>query len=151
MLTHPAVSVESTETPRNQSPERNDEVFDSPTLSLSTVGGQHNESFLDCLVLRVRGEIDMLTASKLDEVVRNQGSRAKHTVIDLSEVSFLDTSGLGVLIAASREMPIALVAQPGAALKPITITGADRELLIRSTVAEATAAVTEDEMLVPAA
>ncbi len=54
-------------------------------------------------VLRVAGEIDMATAprfrQKLMEVMDNVSS---NVVLDLCEVSFIDSTGLGVLIGASK-------------------------------------------------
>jgi anti-sigma B factor antagonist len=60
------------------------------------------------LVLIVEGEVDLATAPLLDdELARARATRAETIVIDLLRVSFMDSSGLHVLIkhAGSREGP----------------------------------------------
>lgn len=50
-------------------------------------------------VLSVRGELDMETAGRLDEHLAAQvGGGRHHLVLDLSELGFMDSSGLNVLI-----------------------------------------------------
>lgn len=56
-------------------------------------------------VVAVRGEIDVATSPALrDELYStiDQGSRA--LVVDLSRLSFIDSSGLGVLVASLKHM-----------------------------------------------
>jgi anti-anti-sigma factor len=51
------------------------------------------------LVLVVEGELDIATASVMDEaLVRARGTDAPRIVVDLSAVSFIDSTGLHVLI-----------------------------------------------------
>lgn len=53
----------------------------------------------DSLVLRVEGELDISTAHLLDEaLVRAQDTDAARIVVDLIAVSFIDSTGLHVLI-----------------------------------------------------
>jgi anti-sigma B factor antagonist len=54
----------------------------------------------DCAVVRVTGEIDVLTAQDLRDVLRRQGSA--HMIVDLRGVAFLDSTGLGVLVGAVK-------------------------------------------------
>jgi anti-anti-sigma factor len=58
----------------------------------------------DRRVIQVSGEIDPLTAPELDEAVRAAARDASVVAIDLSEVSFLDSSGLRVIVAAQQEL-----------------------------------------------
>ena len=53
-----------------------------------------------CAVVRVGGEIDTRTAHRLDEAVTQASGLAPDVVIDLSQVTFVDSSGLGALIVA---------------------------------------------------
>ncbi len=59
----------------------------------------------DCTVVAVAGELDILTAPKfsatIDELVRK---RAGDVLVDLSEVRFVDSAGLQVLLSARRRM-----------------------------------------------
>ena len=50
---------------------------------------------------RLKGELDMATAGDLSEVLRTASGRADPMVLDLSEVSFMDSSGLRALLDAA--------------------------------------------------
>jgi anti-sigma B factor antagonist len=51
-------------------------------------------------VLAVQGEVDLQTAPELRrEVARMVSGDAPHVIVDLSGVAFLDSTGLGALIA----------------------------------------------------
>lgn len=79
------------------------------------------------VVVEVRGEVDLSTAPVLDE--RLSGLADVHKlVIDLSGVSFLDSSGLGVLVRTSNKLEdhggsIRLVVNQPQVLKVLEITG----------------------------
>ncbi|MEU7378653.1 MULTISPECIES: STAS domain-containing protein [unclassified Streptomyces] len=54
-------------------------------------------------VLRVAGELDLMTSPVLRQRVHEVVAQGRHDlVLDLSEVFFCDSSGVGVLIAARR-------------------------------------------------
>ncbi|MFD4612920.1 STAS domain-containing protein [Streptomyces sp. NPDC058440] len=54
-------------------------------------------------VLRVAGELDLVTSPVLRQRVHDVVAQGRHDlVLDLSEVFFCDSSGVGVLIAARR-------------------------------------------------
>lgn len=54
-------------------------------------------------VLRVSGELDLVTSPVLRQRVHDEVAEGRHSlVLDLSEVFFCDSSGVGVLIAARR-------------------------------------------------
>jgi len=52
-------------------------------------------------IVTVRGEIDLVTAPLLQEAFEGLGSRV---TVDLREVSFMDSSGLAVLIKQKERM-----------------------------------------------
>jgi len=93
------------------------------------------------VVLRVSGELDMLTAPVLTEHVQEQFNRdatsAPRTVVfDLTRVSFLGSAGLAVLAhaqtaAADRGDAVQIVATARAVLRPLEVTGLDKVLDIR--------------------
>jgi len=57
----------------------------------------------DCAVLQVTGEVDVSTASMLREQIRELAAKgAVHLIADLSQVDFLDSTGLGPSSAASN-------------------------------------------------
>ncbi len=58
----------------------------------------------EAILVTAVGEIDIVGAAGLRTVLRAQLDAARPTVIlDLSEISFLDSSGLGALISAQRQ------------------------------------------------
>jgi anti-sigma B factor antagonist len=52
---------------------------------------------------RVAGELDLLTVPQLREALTSAGARGGDIVLDFSGVSFVDSSGLGLLISTARE------------------------------------------------
>jgi anti-sigma B factor antagonist len=57
----------------------------------------------DSLVLLVQGELDIVSSPVLDEtLVRARGTDAASIVVDLRAVSFIDSTGLHVLIKHAR-------------------------------------------------
>lgn len=54
-------------------------------------------------VLQVSGELDLVTSPVLRQRVHDAVAEGRHSIVlDLSEVFFCDSSGVGVLIAARR-------------------------------------------------
>jgi anti-anti-sigma factor len=55
------------------------------------------------LLLRVHGDLDLGTGGKVREAVREAvANGSRRVVVDLAEVRFCDSSGVGVLIGARR-------------------------------------------------
>ncbi|SDN67125.1 STAS domain-containing protein [Allokutzneria albata] len=84
-------------------------------------------------VVHVRGEIDMLSAAPLRQECagRLDGAEAL-LVLDLSEVTFLGSSGLSVLaetaeLAKARNKRLRLVYQGPVVGNPLSVTGMDTE------------------------
>jgi anti-anti-sigma factor len=55
-------------------------------------------------ILVVRGDVDMATASVLWESVEQVLSNSERVIVDLSDVDFLDSSGLSVFVRAHRRL-----------------------------------------------
>lgn len=97
-------------------------------------------------VLDVNGEVDLYTSPQLrDAIDREVGEGTSRVLVDLTGVTFMDSSGLGVLVGSlkrSRERggELALVCTEGSVLKVLTITGLDRVFPIHSSVADAVGA-----------
>jgi anti-anti-sigma factor len=93
------------------------------------------------VVLRVSGELDMLTAPILTEHVQEQLTRdtaggPRTVVFDLTDVSFLGSAGLAVLahahtVASDRGDVVQVVATARAVLRPLEVTGLNKVLDIR--------------------
>lgn len=68
-------------------------------MAFKVTGGEHG----DWAVLRVSGELDLMTSPVLRQRVHDVVAEGHHSlVLDLSEVFFCDSSGVGVLVAARR-------------------------------------------------
>ena len=63
------------------------------------------EAIRDTLMARIRGEIDLATADELREIIdgrlKNKGYKA--VILDLSGVSFIDSSGLGFILGGTKD------------------------------------------------
>ena len=85
----------------------------------------------DYSVLAVRGEVDVYSAPALhDGLSALLDSGAKAVVVDLTEVGFLDSTGLGVLVAArtsalDRGGALPIACERARILKLFKITGLD--------------------------
>jgi anti-anti-sigma factor len=55
------------------------------------------------VVVTVRGELDMATAPELQAVLADLAARGQGTVLDLSALSFIDSTGLRLVLAAGVE------------------------------------------------
>ena len=91
------------------------------SVSQQTVG--------DYAVLTVRGEVDVYSAPALQDGLSTLlDSDAKGLVVDLTEVGFLDSTGLGVLVAArtaAADRPLPIACKHERILKLFKITGLD--------------------------
>jgi anti-sigma B factor antagonist len=88
------------------------------------------------VICEVAGEIDLATSSQLSETLTAAFAGAPEAVVaDLSAVTFLDSSGLRVLIDAHVSMStsatrFAVVAAGSATLRPLHLTGLDEEIAV---------------------
>jgi anti-sigma B factor antagonist len=61
-------------------------------------------------ILRVRGELDLSTAAQLCHAIQTAASdaalRPPRLVVDLTELEFCDSTGLGALVRAVREVRV---------------------------------------------
>jgi anti-sigma B factor antagonist len=106
----------------------------------STTGGG------DCAVLRVTGEIDVYTAPLLRErVIHLVDEGARHIIVDLRGVTFLDSTGLGVLVGSlkrlrSHEGSLRVVIDADRILRIFRITGLVSVFALHPSVEEAVSA-----------
>ncbi|MEJ8669858.1 MULTISPECIES: STAS domain-containing protein [unclassified Streptomyces] len=68
-------------------------------VTLKVTGGERG----DWAVLQVSGELDLVTSPVMRQHIHDVVAEGRHSlVLDLSEVLFCDSSGVGVLIASRR-------------------------------------------------
>jgi anti-sigma B factor antagonist len=85
----------------------------------------------------VRGEVDMATAPQLrDELVALVDGGATRIALDCRGLDFLDSSGIGVLIAVRKRLgddgSLTLEAPPAHVRKVLELTGVSEHLTITS-------------------
>jgi anti-anti-sigma factor len=95
-----------------------------------------------CRTLIVSGEIDLVVAASFRDELRALIDEARSpAVVDLSGVTFLDSSGLSALVAARHEVEgtdveLVLLDPPHGCERLLGITGLDRYFEIRYTCPE---------------
>lgn len=98
-------------------------------------------------IIAVAGEIDLYTAPDLKQLLTQViEDGATGVVMDLSETTFLDSTGLGVLIGGlkrlrSRDGALAVVNVDDSISRTFEITGLDQIFTIRTSRDEALAAL----------
>lgn len=127
--------------------EHDELVLNSPSLTVTAA--HRGTSSADARVVRVRGDVDMMTAPQLHEALRRQLRGADRAVLDLSDVEFLGTAGVEVLLRLNGQVRLALVARRGPALRALAVTGADEEIALHATLVDAE--LSQSESALPAA
>jgi anti-sigma B factor antagonist len=88
--------------------------------------------------MSVRGELDLSTSPQLGDALRQELDRGRAVLLDLSEVAFIDSTGLNTLVEALRSCDtnrgtLALTPALSAQVSRVfEITGLDEVLPIES-------------------
>ena len=105
-----------------------------PVLAVETVG--------QACVVKLAGELDLYNAQQVREALTDACSESpQRVVVDLSEVEFIDSTALGVLIEARTKLGnrrAFLLAAPGLETRrALEISGLDRHFTVHDSVSEA--------------
>ena len=97
------------------------------------------------VIVRLSGELDLYNAHEVRDALLDECGRGPNRlVVDLSEVSFVDSTALGVLIEARGKMPnrraFLLAAPNDSTRRAFEIAGLDRHFALHETIADALAA-----------
>jgi anti-sigma B factor antagonist len=98
------------------------------------------ESVGDAVVIRLAGELDLYNADEMRGALAATEERSpRRVVLDMSNVDFIDSTALGVLIEARSKLGLRLVL---AALRletrrTLQVSGLDRHLQVHETVEDA--------------
>jgi anti-sigma B factor antagonist len=95
-------------------------------------------------VISAEGELDLSTAPRLQSIVNDSLERdGGRLIVDLSLTTFIDSTGLSVLLAATRRLdpdgPLAIVCTHDNVLKIFEFSGTDGSFAIYPTLDEALA------------
>jgi anti-sigma B factor antagonist len=99
----------------------------------------------DACVVRLGGELDLYNAGQVRQALKTACSESpSRVVVDLSQVEFLDSTALGVLIEARTMLEnrrAFMLASPGLETRrALKISGLDRHFSVHDSVPEALAA-----------
>lgn len=75
---------------------------DGPGGEPARFGCEWSAAGMQAATLRVAGELDMLTAPQLEQVLQDALEHARLVMVDVGEVSFVDCSALHVLLDSAR-------------------------------------------------
>jgi len=97
------------------------------------------------VVVRLAGELDLYNADRVREPLLDAAARdVDRLIVDLSELSFIDSTGLGVLIEARGRMAnrraFMLVAPNVETRRALEISGLDQHFAVHASLDEALAA-----------
>ena len=98
----------------------------------------------DALVLSLAGELDLADAPALREALRRAVERSpKRLVVDLAEVTFVDSTVLGAFVEAQSKLAdghVFVLAAPGLEVRrALEVSGLDRHFAVCDTVESALA------------
>jgi anti-sigma B factor antagonist len=102
------------------------------------------ERIEDGSIVRLAGELDLYNAPAVrDALIEVSAGRPKRVIVDLSQVEFIDSTALGVLIEARTKLSDRngfLLAGPGLETRrALEISGLDRHFAVHESVDEALA------------
>jgi anti-sigma B factor antagonist len=95
-------------------------AFDYASFSMERAHG--------CAVVVAAGEIDMCTSPALAEALEQAGHESERIIVDLTRVTFLDSSGMAAMVGAlngdhhRRRGALCLVGPSGLVLRALQVT-----------------------------
>ena len=98
------------------------------------------ESVNDVPVIRAAGELEIATVPEMRAVVAQLAElQPRALIFDFSDVSYLDSSGLGILVSAKKRLgnyrgEIVVVTRQQSVLKALSLSGLDQILRVVPTV-----------------
>src|SRR5579872_1685722 len=83
-------------------------------------------------VVSVSGELDVVSAPRLQSAIESAAPGRRGLVIDMTDVSFLDSGGLSVLVGAKANAEeyggtVVLVVREARVMRALEVTGLDAE------------------------
>lgn len=100
------------------------------------------ENHGDALLFKLRGSLDLATSPTVRAALSDAQETKKDVVVDLTQLEFLDSTGLGALIGAHRRATehggsLRLIVNDGPILRLLTITGLIRVLSVYHSIDDA--------------
>lgn len=106
---------------------------------LLTIEVRHEQ---DCVIVTVAGEIDISTVTRLRERLFEIAASGNPLVVDLDQVTFIDSVGLSVLVGAANRTAahggsLQVACAPAKIRELLRLTGLDRRIPLARTLDEA--------------
>jgi anti-sigma B factor antagonist len=84
-----------------------------------------------CVVVRIRGDLDMSNAAVLTEALTEAGAVSGTVIADMADVTFMDSSALSAVVASARALSssgkrLELGTRSSVVERVLEITGLDR-------------------------
>ena len=118
-------------------------MADTPVSPLREPPVRSVDDVADSTVVRLAGELDLYNAPEVRDALRDALARAPaRLVLDMSEVEFVDSTALGVLVETSTRSGASavLLAAPRLEVRrTLQVSGLDRRLRVHDTVESALA------------
>lgn len=105
----------------------------------------HSEAAGSSLLIRLSGSLDVATSPLLKDALA-RAAQPSDVIVDLTQVDFLDSTGLGALMGAHRRAierggHLGLIVHEGPISRLLTITGLSRVFAVYPSVGEALAGI----------
>lgn len=116
----------------------------SPGYTRLTVDVTEHDGYA---VVTVTGEVDVTTGFQLRDPLYDLVTlKVHHHVVDLRAVTFLDSTGLGILVGNHKRLrdrggSLQIVCGPGLVSRVFRLTGVDRIIPVRASVEDATTTI----------
>ncbi len=100
------------------------------------------ESVDDVPVIRAVGELEIATVPEMRAVVAEVSERRPRALLfDFSKITYMDSSGLGILVSAKKRLgadqgEVVLITEQPAVLKALSLSGLDQIIRVYTTVEE---------------
>lgn len=103
-----------------------------------------------CRDIQVEGELDLAVAGRLDDVLTKAVGECKRVLVGLERCSFIDSSGIAVILRAHNRMEeegnrLVVYAPTDQVLRVLSMTGLTSNELVFATAEEALAALGESD------
>jgi anti-sigma B factor antagonist len=100
------------------------------------------ESVDDVPVIRAVGELEIATVPEMRTVVAEVSERRPRALVfDFRRISYMDSSGLGILVSAKKRLgadkgEVVLITEQPAVLKALSLSGLDQIIQVYATLEE---------------
>jgi anti-sigma B factor antagonist len=90
-------------------------------------------------IVALAGELDMANAPVVSETLDALADTARPVIVDLSDLAFIDSSGIHAIVSPRPQQTVVLVCPPGNIQRVLSVTKLDRVLPVYETVDQALA------------